>query len=101
MQSGWSAISGQPLHNSRKSWHAPQHRGLHVPVQAAVGVSNGSSSSSSDAPIALRVVDEALHVEAERSYLAVCGKLGLACKHRNFNTSGTEMHHGSCSTQCL
>ena len=42
-------------------------------TQAAGG--NGASTlsqDSADAPVALRVIDEALHVEAERSYLAVC-----------------------------
>ena len=40
-------------------------------AQAQVKATNGSESSPSAAPVALRVMDEALHVEAERSYLAV------------------------------
>lgn len=40
-------------------------------AQAQISSRNGSDSSPSTAPVALRVVDEALHVEAERSYLAV------------------------------
>lgn len=70
MQSGWSLLCGHPFQTSRYSYAAPQQRPLHVSVQAAGKVSNGSSSVSPEAPIALRVVDEPLHVEAERSYLA-------------------------------
>jgi hypothetical protein len=71
LQSGWSSLCGHPLQISKHSYPVPQQRALHISTQAAGKVSNGSSSVSPEAPIALRVVDEPLHVEAERSYLAV------------------------------
>lgn len=84
LQSGWSLLCGHPLQISKHSCSTPQQRALHISAQAAGKVSNGSSSVSPEAPIALRVVDEPLHVEAERSYLAVrspccqtCGDLLL------------------------
>lgn len=40
-------------------------------MQAQIKTTKGSDSGPSTAPVALRVIDEALHVEAERSYLAV------------------------------
>ena len=52
-------------------------------VQAQASAANSSDASIAAPPAALRIVDEALHVEAERSYLAVsslhaCGV--LSCK---------------------
>lgn len=40
-------------------------------AQPQIKATKGSGSSPSTAPVALRVIDEALHLEAERSYLAV------------------------------
>lgn len=40
-------------------------------MSTQITAKNGSGASPPTAPIALRVVDEPLHVEAERSYLAV------------------------------
>lgn len=56
----------------RQPWLGQQYRTQHVTAQAATG--NGSNSLSPVAaqpPAALRIIDEELHVEAERSYLAV------------------------------
>lgn len=44
-------------------------------MAAQITATNGSGASPPAAPIALRVIDEALHVEAERSYLAVSAAL--------------------------
>ncbi|KAL3143174.1 hypothetical protein ABBQ38_002033 [Trebouxia sp. C0009 RCD-2024] len=57
---------GLLLHSSRSP--VLQHRRLHMAAQ--ITATNGSGASPPAAPIALRVIDEALHVEAERSYLA-------------------------------
>lgn len=69
IQTKWLGQGGLLLHSTRSP--ALQHRRLHMSAQAQVKATNGSDSSPSTAPVALRVMDEALHVEAERSYLAV------------------------------
>ena len=69
IQINWSGQGGLLLHSNRSP--ALQHRGLHTATQAQIKATKGSDSRPSTAPVALRVIDEALHVEAERSYLAV------------------------------
>ena len=69
IQINWSGQGGLLLHSNRSP--ALQHRRLHMSAQAQIKATKGSDSSPSTAPVALRVIDEALHLEAERSYLAV------------------------------
>ena len=72
MQVGSASFHSHLGLQHRQPWLGQQHRTQHATAQAATG--NGSSSLSPVAaqpPAALRIIDEELHVEAERSYLAV------------------------------
>lgn len=67
-------------------------------AQAQIKASKGSDSSPLAAPVALRVVDEALHVEAERSYLAVSV---ASCKEPSTYVHLSHSVHPAQQLMCL
>lgn len=100
IQTNWLGQGGLLLHSNRSP--AFQHRRLHMSAQAQVKATNGCDSSPSTAPVALRVMDEALHVEAERSYLAVsiAGSNAQALSCISFTCSAAKVVDTCCSMLC-